>query len=147
MQDKRRLRAVVDTNLIISAAIVAKSPPNKLIRSWLVKAFILIASHEQLEEMKEVSQRKKLKAIPLFTERITELIDNIEFIAEIAQQIALKDLPLHGRDPEDDFILAAGLGGDADYLVTEDEALLALSGNTALGKLKIVTVKEFLKII
>lgn len=56
-------------------------------------------------------------------------------------------LPIHGRDPEDDFMLATALRGVANYLITGDEDLLVLNGNPALGKLKIVLVKDFLKLI
>lgn len=82
MPDENKLRVVIDTNLFISASLVTKSPPDKLIRSWLKKEFILIVSPEQLEEIKDVSQRKKFKARPLFTKRITELIEHIRYVAE-----------------------------------------------------------------
>lgn len=147
MPDENKLRVVIDTNLLISAALVAKSPPDKLIRSWLKKEFILLISLEQLEEIKDVSQRKKLKARPLFTKRITELTEDIEYVAETLKPLSKKDLPIHGRDEDDDFMLAAALGGDVDYLITGDEDLLVLNGNPSLGKLKIITVKDFLKIL
>lgn len=147
MPDENKLRVVIDTNLLISSAIVAKSPPDKLIKSWLKKAFILLISSEQLEEIKDVSQRKKLKNLSLFTKRITELIENIEFVAETVKLLSEKDLPIKGRDPEDDFLLATALGGDADYLITGDQDLLVLNGDPALGKLKIISVKNFLRLV
>lgn len=146
MPEEQKLKVVVDTNLLISSAILSKSLPDKLIKAWLKDSFTLLISREQLEEIKEVSQREKVKKYPLFTKRIVELLENIEFVAQLIEPLSNKDLPLHGRDPEDDFMLASGLGGDVDYLVTGDEDLLVLNGNPALGKLKIITVKEFLNL-
>lgn len=147
MPGKNKLKAVVDTNLLISSAISSKGSPNKLIRSWLKDSFALLISREQLEEIKEVSKREKIKKYPLFTKRIVELIENIEFVAQLIDPLSNKDLPIRGRDPKDDFMLTCALGGDADYLVTGDENLLVLNGNSALGRLKITTVKEFLELI
>ena len=56
-------------------------------------------------------------------------------------------VPVALRDAKDEPILAAALGGDADYLVTGDEDLLVHRGDPRLGKLKIVTVAEFLAIL
>lgn len=147
MPDKKKFRVVIDTNLIISSAILSKSTPDKLIKSWLKSSFILLISKDQLEEMKEVSQREKFIERPLFTKRIAELVENIEFVAQLVVPLSDKDLSIHGRDPEDDFMLALGLGGNADYLVTGDQDLLILNGDPALGKLKIITAKGFLDLI
>lgn len=123
------------------------SPPDKLIKAWLKKAFVLLISYNQLEEIRNVSQRKKFKDKPLFTKRVTELIENIEFVADKTVPISEDDLTLHARDPKDDFLLACALGGNADYLVTGDHDLLVLNENLSLGKLKIISVKDFLELI
>ena len=58
-----------------------------------------------------------------------------------------KNLPIHSRDPKDDFLLSAALGGNADYLITGDEDLLILKDNPSLGKLRIITIKDFLEVV
>ncbi len=147
MPEKNKLKVVADTNLLISSAIVSKSLPDKLIKSWLKQSFILLISQEQLEEMKDVSQREKVKKRPLFIKRIVELIQNIEFVAELVKPTPEKDLPIRSRDSDDDYLLACALGGEVDYLVTGDQDLLVLNENPALGKLKIITAKEFLSLV
>lgn len=147
MPDENKARVVIDTNLLISSAIVPKGPPDKLIKAWLKKAFTMLISYNQLEEIRKVSQRKKFKNRPMFTKRVAELIENIEFVAEKTVPIPEDDLLLHVRDPKDDFLLACALGGDADYLVTGDQDLLVLNGNLSLGKLKIISAKDFLGMI
>lgn len=144
MPNDKRLRVVLDTNLIISAALILQSPPDRIFKSWLKGFFDLLISKEQLEEIKEVSKKEKLKSYSLFSNRIEEFIQNLEFAAELIKPIPEANLPVHSRDPKDDYILAVSLGGKADYLVTGDEDLLVLKTDPGLGKLKIVTVKQFL---
>lgn len=140
----KKVRVMLDTNLIISAALTAESPPDKLFQLWLEDAFDLLISKEQLEEIKTASKKDKLTSYSLFSSRIVEFIQNLEFAVELVKPIPEDNLPTHSRDLKDDFILAASLGGNADYLVTGDEDLLVLNANPGLGKLKIVTVKQFL---
>src|SRR3990172_8772551 len=144
MPRAKRVRVVVDTNLIISAALIPQSPPDRLFKSWLQGSFNLLTSEEQLAEIKDASKKGKLKEYPLFLNRITELAQNLEFAAELVKPVPEANLPVHSRDTKDDYILAMSLGGKADYLVTGDEDLLILKTNPSLGELQIITVKEFL---
>ena len=56
-------------------------------------------------------------------------------------------LPLELRDPDDNPILAAAMGGNADYLITGDKDFHAVAGDPNLGDLKIVSASEFLAIL
>lgn len=147
MKDKNKVRVIVDTNLLLSAAITSNFLIDKLIASWQEDTFNLIISSEQLEEIKDVSKRKKFALYPKFPERIEELIKTLAFTAEIIKTVSENNLPLHSRDPEDDFLLGAALGGNADYLITGDKDLLVLKDNPALGKLRIITVKDFIAVV
>lgn len=144
MPNAKKLRVVIDTNLLISAAIIPENPPDRVFKAWLTDAFDLLTSKEQLEEIKDASQKSKLKIYPLFLNKITEVMESLEFAAELVKPLSEVDLPLHSRGPKDDYILAISLGGRADYLITGDEDLLILNNNPELGSLKIVTAKEFL---
>jgi len=147
MRKKKELRVIVDTNLLISSAISLNSLADQLIVSWKEDAFNLIISFEQLEEIKDVSKRKKFASYPKFLDRIEELIKTLTFTAEIVKALPEKNLTLHSRDPDDDFLLRDALGGNADYLITGDEDLLLLKDNPDIGKLRIITVKDFLSLI
>lgn len=144
MPNAKKLKVVIDTNLIISAALIPQSPPDKLFKLWLKNSFDLLISKEQLEEIDDVSKKGKLKTYPLFLDRIAELTDNLKFAAELIEPIPETDLLIHSRDPKDDYLLAVSLGGRADYLITGDEDLLVLNINPGLGKLKIVPIRQFL---
>lgn len=140
-----KLRVVIDTNLLVSAIIIANSLPDQLLRLWQNDLFVLIVSNETLEEIKDVLQRKHIKnKYHLSLEKITELVTTLRLAAELANPLLEEDLPIHCRDRKDDVLLALALDADADYLITGDEDLLLLNGKKELGKLKITTAKEFL---
>ncbi len=144
---KQIFRVVIDTNLLISAVIALKGLPNKLIRAWQKDRITLIFSSRLIRELEEVSQRDKFKQYHLFNEQIVELVDNIKASAEIIPSIPEEQLPIHSRDLKDDKLLACALSTNVDYLITGDEDLLILNGNSALGNLKIITAKDFLNLI
>ena len=145
MQKGNKLRVVLDTNLLLSSIIIPESTPDKIIQAWTNDLFILIVSRELIQELEDVTSRKKfLKHYRLFKQRSKELIASLESAAELLESLPKKDLQIHSRDPKDDFLLACALEGGADYLITGDRDLLVLNGNPSLGKLKIISAKDFL---
>jgi putative PIN family toxin of toxin-antitoxin system len=68
----------------------------------------------------------------------------LQAVGELAELIDLASvaIPSIVRDANDDFLIAAALEGNADFLVTGDADLLALSG--VIQKLHIVRPGEFL---
>ena len=130
------MRAVLDTNVLVSAAISPRGAPAELIRRWRLGAFELIVSPGLLEDL------GRALAYP----KIARLIDSEtanEVIATIREQaLELPDPdhspPVRSTDPDDDYLLA--LASDAGAaLVTGDKALLALAEN-----LPILSSAEFL---
>lgn len=140
-----KLRVILDTNLLLSATIIPESTPDKIIQSWKKDSFILLVSQLLIDELEDVTSKKKFLSHYLsFKGRSEELIASLKGSAELIEPVSKKDLPIHSRDPEDDFMLASGLGGNADYLVTGDQDLLVLNGNPRIGNFKIVKASEFL---
>ena len=138
--------AVVDTNLAVSGLVFPGGPPRALIRAFLAQTFTLITSTQARAEYRQVLAR------PKFTVKYglapSEAAAFLKQVDESAPPVTpLAHLPLSVRDPKDDPILAAALGGDADYLVTGDQDLLVLAGDPRLGALRIVTAAEFLAVL
>ena len=140
-------RVVIDTNLLISAAIAPKGFPNRLIQTWQKDQLTLIISSKLLLELEEVFQRDKFRQYHLFREQMVELVDIIKASVEVISSMSEEELPIHSRDPKDDKLLSCALSSEADYLITGDEDLLVLNGNPALGKLTVISVKNFLNLI
>lgn len=139
-------RVVIDTNLMISAAISAGSIPDQLLQIWRNDKYELIVSPEILQEIEEVSQRTRLREkYHLFPKKISRLLAALKLAAEVIQPIPEEQLAVHCRDSKDDKFLALSTSGKADFLITGDQDLLALNGNQSLNGLKIVTAKEFLE--
>jgi uncharacterized protein len=113
----RRFRAVLDTNVFMSAFLSrnSTSPTKELIRRWQADEFVLLVSEVLLDEIAE-----KLVQYGIEQEKI------IEFLALVARLAEWVDVPVEGvvpvvaQDPDDDHVLACAVIGGADYLVTYD---------------------------
>lgn len=142
--NKRNLSVVVDTNVFVSGLIVEKGLPHQLIKLFEEGLFLLIISQKMRDELEEVLHRVKFSAF-LSEDKLSKFFRMIDIISTIVSPHAI--MPIEVRDPKDQKVLATALGGKADYLVTGDDDLLDLKNNPKLGKLNIVSVKEFLKLL
>lgn len=141
-------RVVIDTNLFVSAIIVGGSTPDQLLRLWRAGNYVLVTSSELILEIETVLQRNDIKKrYGLSTEMITQVLTLLRLGSESVSPVLEEDLPIHSRDGNDDKLLALAFGGKSDYLITGDKDLLILNGDSLLGRLKIVTAKEFLELI
>ena len=75
-----------------------------------------------------------------------ELVELFDGFAKATRVVLTPTLPIPVRDPKDEKILAAAIGGRAAFLVTGDKDLLVLRGHPDLGVLRIVTAVEFLAV-
>ena len=131
------MRVILDTNVVISGMIAPTGIPAKLLEAWIVRRFTLISHKLQIEEIRDVTRREKIRALlrPADAGRLVNLIANI---AEFPDR--LPDTQ-RSPDPRDDFLLALCETGDADILVSGDKTdLLALGSH---GRTKIVTAAIF----
>lgn len=132
------MRLVLDTNILISAALVRTSLPAHLIVLWREGCFDLLTSAEQIDELMRVSRYPKIRdrLPPALAGRL------INDIREIAIMVA--DLPTVTvcSDPYDNYLLAMASAGVADFLVTGDKRdLLGIKRHEGT---RILTVREFL---
>jgi uncharacterized protein len=130
------LRCVVDTNVLVSHALFEGSAPCSAVRRILTEGELL-ASAETLAELREVILR------PKFDRYLSRQLRQ-EFLAELRPFITV--LPAVAavqvcRDPRDDVFLAVAAAGDADYLLTGDQDLLALH---SFQRTVIITPADFL---
>jgi len=144
IRSKRNLSVVVDTNVFVSGLIVEKGLPYQLIKLLEEDLFILIISQKMRDELEEVLYRVKFSAF-LSEDKLFKFFRMIDIISTVVSPPAI--IPIEVRDPKDQEILATALGGKADYLVTGDKDLIVLKDIDKLGRLKIVGVKNFLKLL
>lgn len=134
------MRVILDTNVLLGALISPHGPPDTIYRAWRAAKFDLVTSTAQLDELRRVSRYPKLKTI-LPAHRIGTMVNNMQRAVVLG---VLPPLPegVDVSDPNDAFLLAMALTGEADYLVTGDgRAGLLQLGN--LGRTRIVTPTVF----
>lgn len=137
------IRAVVDTNQLVSGVIIRKGASKLLVDAWLTDTFELLVCSAVLDEYQQVLTRSHL--LQLYDVSRAEIDQFLRRIRSTARQVVPVDsVPVDVRAPKDVPFLAAAIGGDADYLVTGDNDLLTVATDSRLGRLQIVTVGEFL---
>lgn len=116
-------RAVIDTNVLISAALSPRSAPAQIVDCLLQQA-TLVFSRETFQELETRLWRPKFDRY-LDMERRRLLLHDF---AAAAQWIDLPATarPAYSRDPDDDVFLHTALHGKAEWLVSGDKDLLEL---------------------
>jgi uncharacterized protein len=128
------LRVVLDTNVLVSGLAYPKSIPGRILNAWQHGAIGVVMSRFILDEMVRVLPR--LKRVSLSTEEIRDLADSLILMSEIVEPSTRLDGRL--RDKTDRAILGTLRAAKANYLITGDKDLLALS-----AYYPIVTPAEF----
>ena len=131
------MRVVLDTGILLAALITADTPPDLIYRAWRKKAFEMVSSEWQLEEVRRVSRYPKLRKY-LKPAEVGTLVNGIRHEATVVQ--ALPNVEL-SPDPYDNPILAAAIEGGADYLVTGDKRDLLSLGK--IETVQIITARAF----
>ncbi len=124
------LRVVLDTNVLLSGIAYPASIPGKIIAAWRYGSVDVVLSGFILDELRRVLPRLANRHL-LSAVEIEDLVDILSIQAEIVDPLSNQTPDL--RDPNDlpvlGTLLAAQRAGGADYLVTGDKDLLAMSGS------------------
>mgnify|MGYP001069781381 CR=1 FL=1 len=134
------MRVILDTNVLLAALISPYGTPDIIYRAWRAGRIDLLTSNMQLDELRRVSRYPKLKAI-LPAHRVGTMVNNMQ------RAIVLSTLQSHmqgfdANDPNDAFLLAMAMEGEADYLVTGDHRS-GLLQRGSIGRTRIVTPAIF----
>ncbi len=131
---------VLDTNILISAALQAKGP-SRAVLNWVRQAdAALIFSLETLEELRSRLLRPKFDKYLTAEIRHTYLAQ-IEAVAEI---VGISGAKMGCRDGDDDKVLETALMGNADVIVTRDADLLVM---VPFQGVEVLTAQGFLAMV
>ncbi len=130
------MRLVFDTNVIVSAALLAGSVPRRAFDKALDKGTILI-SVPVLLELAEVLSRKKLNKYLLEEERMRFLV----VLLKEAELVEITEAVTDCRDVKDNKFLELAVSGEADCIVSGDDDLLILNPFRGIS---ILSPREFL---
>jgi putative PIN family toxin of toxin-antitoxin system len=122
------LRAVLDTNVLLSGIAYPASVPGKLIAAWRHGALDVVLSVYILDELRRVLP-KLAHRHGLSANEIDDLIDALSIQAELVEPEAVDEPELTDANdrPVLGTLIAALHGAQAEGLITGDKALLALS--------------------
>jgi putative PIN family toxin of toxin-antitoxin system len=137
------LDVVIDTNVVISAAINRAGGPAQVIREWQADRFRWLMSPPLLAELERTLHSDKAsKYIRLDPDEVDYLFEFIK--ARTISVVPTQTLTVVSADPPDNRILEAAVEGGADYIVTGDRNLLDFGTYDGIS---IVTPRDFLDIL
>ncbi|MGC9333842.1 MAG: putative toxin-antitoxin system toxin component, PIN family [Anaerolineae bacterium] len=142
------IRAVLDTNLLVSYLLTHRPPIATLIDHHLARDdFVLVTAAELLAELDRTLGYPKLQRYYTDEERM-RFVALIMALSEVVDlPISLEEetsIPRISRDPDDDMVIACAVVGEADVIVTGDEDLLVLE---RAGGIPILTARQFLEML
>ena len=132
------LRAVLDTNVLVSAVLLPYSVPRRVFDHVTLKARLLL-SESVIAELSEVLSRPKFDRYVSVGDRLEFLAKTIRDAESVEVNISLTDC----RDPKDNKFLELAVSGSATHLVTGDADLLVLNPFRGIA---IVTPNDFVRL-
>jgi len=129
-------KVVLDTNLLVAGFFNKSSASAKIIKK-IESGEIKCPWSDPVRKEAEMI----LSQIPPIKEGYVKKIENIIFTDKNKVEDPPK-LEVVSKDPEDNKLLACAVGGDVDYLISNDNHLLDHDGFKGV---KIKTSKEFIK--
>ncbi|HET9659623.1 MAG TPA: putative toxin-antitoxin system toxin component, PIN family [Thermomicrobiales bacterium] len=133
---------LLDTNVLAAGMAgdlrASTTPPTRIWRHWLEKRFALLISEHVLAELGRTFEDPWFVAQIASSDRDRqfEILTRDAEIVEVA--VVVEGVAAH---PADDFVLAAAVSGNADYLVTGDVKFRTVDEHRGV---KIRTPREFL---
>ena len=136
------IRAVLDTNLLISYLLTHRPPIATLIDHHLSRDdIVLVTAPELLAELDRVLTYPKLQRYYTDEER-TRFVALVMALGEVVD--LPETIPRICRDPDDDRLVACAIVGEAGVIVSGDNDLLALE---RVGDIPILTAAQFLAML
>jgi len=137
------LKAVVDTNLLVSSFISPFSYPREIERRWRRAEFVLVTSHEIVEEVNRVLRLPRIQVKYHLAESDIQafVLTLIHRANCVAGRLILKGV---APDSGDDKIISCAVEGEAALIVTGDKALQRLREYQGI---KIINAEAFISVL
>lgn len=135
------VRALLDANVLISAAIRPSGVPGRILADLLAReAFELVLSHGIVAEAAEALGSAKVRRYLRDPDEAALWLADIALLADLVEDTG--SVARVARDLDDDKVLAAAVEGRAEVIVSGDDDLLSLGEYEAIA---IVTPRAFLE--
>ena len=137
------VRAVLDTNVLVSGLVSEEGAPRRILDAWLDGRYTLVISLYLVEELIHVLSYPRIaKRLRLDEEELSAILAALLSRAEVTP--GRLRLPGVTRDPKDDAVVACAKEGKADYIVSGDQDLLILGEYEGI---RIVTPRRFVEVL
>ena len=137
------LRAVLDANVFVSAAIRPDGPPGRIIEQFLrTDAFTLILSDAIVDEVLRAFAYPKVRRCLRRGLDPALWMEDLVLLADVVLETT--QVPGVSKDPDDDRYLAAAIAGRASLVVTGDPHLLTVGEYEGV---RVVTPRTFLDVL
>jgi putative PIN family toxin of toxin-antitoxin system len=133
-----KIRIVLDSNVILSAALFKGSTPRQALDKASITGQILM-SNEIIEELTDIFNRPKFDRYSSkqlrneFLNDFLAIVENVQIVEKIAAC----------RDRKDDKFLELAVNGKANYIITGDQDLLVLN---PFQDIEIISVSDYLSL-
>ena len=143
-------RAVLNPNVLVSAAISEQGAPAELLRRSELGEFELVVSAEVLFELQEVLRRPKFRRYLTETEAIEYVLRIHDRATDVSEEMSQDVVQGVTEDPRDDYLAGVAVLGKARIIVSGDKHLLDLPNRAikdGVGGIlaRILTPREFLE--
>jgi putative PIN family toxin of toxin-antitoxin system len=116
------MRAVLDTNVLISG-VISTGVPHELLIKGFTREYQIVVSTETLTEFRD-TLLKYPERFHMDESEVQQEVETIRYFAEFVDP--KEDITAVEADPDDDKFLEAAVAGNVDYLVSGDGHLLEL---------------------
>jgi putative PIN family toxin of toxin-antitoxin system len=134
---------VLDTNVVVSAAINPNGTPAAIAAAWQERSFIWIVSEPLLVELDRTLHSQRLRSLIKWNrDQIAEFMEEAREFARIIAPVNLIDVIKD--DPDDNRVRKAAVEGAVDYIVSGDRDLLGLG---EYANIPIITPARFVAVL
>jgi putative PIN family toxin of toxin-antitoxin system len=137
------IRAVLDTNVLVSALIKPSGAPGRVLDHLLDGGFTLVLSPDLVDELRRSLGYSRIrKYLRLSDVQSEALLAQLWMIGDPVDGTLALEVEL--RDPQDRMVVVAAVEGRADYIVTGDKDLIVIGDFQGVA---IVTPRAFLDLL
>jgi len=136
-------RTVFDTNMLVAAIINQNGYPAQILSAWRMGIIEIVVSPAIMREYRRVLFFPEVRASSQTSEaEILNLLSTLDGNAILVPGVL--DLRVIAKDPTDDKFFAAAVEGEANYIITKEQAWKKLK--TYRG-IRIVSPSKFFEIL
>ena len=138
------IRAVLDTNVIVSSFLNPHGTPSRVREAWRTDRFELCLSNPLLIEIQDVLRRPVIsRATKVSPEEINAFVKRLKRAAYFVEE-PFPIEPVILADPDDDVVLATAVAAAADFIVSGDRHLLDL---LEYDRVSVISPARFLEVL